>query len=79
MILQARGKQYEIIKGSDVLRDGVYVELSDITDKDNRKYLLEIFHSDANGTELFSSEKMEIPYNILLETIKLAEKWLDPE
>ena len=79
MILRSQGRRYEIIKGSDVQRDGVYVELSDITEEDKRLYLLTIFHSDENGTELFSTEKLEIPYSILLETIKVADKWLNPQ
>lgn len=78
MIIESQGRRYEIMKGSDVQRDGVYVDLTDITDENDKEYIMEIFHSDENGLEIFSSEKTEIPYEVLLKVIEISNQWLKP-
>jgi hypothetical protein len=40
---------------------------------------LEIFHSDVDGAEIFSSEKIQVPYGILIRTIRVADEWLNPK
>ena len=77
MKIEARGRKYEILKGSDIDRDGVYVELNDITG-DETVFLLEIFHSDESGDELLNSEKSTIPFEVLKQVIEVADKWLKP-
>lgn len=76
--MEKNGRKYEILRCSDVQRDGVYVELNDVTDGEI-KFLLEIFHSDSTGEEVFYSEKAVIPLEILREVLDVADEWLKPK
>ena len=76
--LEVNGRKYEIVRGSDVDRDGVYVELNDVTDQET-KFLLEIFHSDSTGQEVLYAEKTEIPLEVLQAVLEVASQWLKPK
>jgi hypothetical protein len=78
MLIEKNGRKYEILRCSDVIRDGAFVELNDITDGEMR-FLLEIFHSDSTGEEVFFSEKTEIPLGVLREVLGVADQWLKPK
>lgn len=56
-----KGRSYEILFGSDIQRDCVYLELSDRT-KEPFEVLAEIIHYDEIGKVVFSCYKEEIPY-----------------
>ncbi|MEN9844557.1 MAG: hypothetical protein RLZZ612_2386 [Pseudomonadota bacterium] len=60
-------RTYEIIFGSDVIRNGVYLELSDRTEP-GIKVLAEVFFYDEEGHVVFTSYQKEIPYHLV--------KWL---
>ncbi|GAB2880073.1 hypothetical protein GCM10027277_56620 [Pseudoduganella ginsengisoli] len=60
-------RTYEIIFGSDVIRNGVYLELSDRTGP-QIEVMAEVFFYDEEGRVVFTSHKDEIPYNLI--------KWL---
>lgn len=76
--MEKNGRKYEILRCSDVQRDGVYVELNDVTDGEI-KFLLEVFHSDSTGEEVLYSEKAAIPLEILREVLDVADEWLKPK
>lgn len=58
------GRKYEIIFGTDVQRDGVYLELSDRTD-DPIEVLATVFYYDELGKVVFSAPKVEIPFTLI--------------
>jgi hypothetical protein len=60
-------RRYEILFGSDVLRDGVYLELSECTDQ-TRNVLAEVFFYDEIGRLVFTAFEPDIPYSLV--------KWL---
>jgi len=62
-----QGRQYEIIFGSDVQRDGVYLELSDRTGN-TAEVLAEVFHYDEEGKVVFNCHRKDIPLPLI--------KWL---
>ncbi|WP_163836719.1 hypothetical protein [Spartinivicinus ruber] len=64
------GRKYEIIFGSDVQRDGVYLELSDRTEKEI-EVIAEVFHYDELGKVVFSCYKENVPFQLI--------KWLMDE
>jgi hypothetical protein len=70
------GRKYEIIFGSDVQRDGVFLELSDRTEETN-KVIAEVFHYDEIGKVVFNGYKEEIPYQLIkwLMDEVAKEKW----
>ena len=75
MIIGVNGRQYEILKGSDLQRDGAFVELNDVTDSE-KKFLLEVFHTDSTGEEVFYTEKTEIPLQVLKAVMDATNQWL---
>lgn len=58
------GRRYEILFGSDVLRDGVYLELSDRTDE-VAVALAEVFYFDELGKAVFSAFKEDVPLELI--------------
>ncbi|MEX9793699.1 hypothetical protein [Morganella morganii] len=46
MFIEDNGTRYEIIRGSDIVRDGMYIELR-LPDTFSVKQLAEIFYSDV--------------------------------
>lgn len=64
------GRKYEIIFGSDVIRDGVYLELSDRTEE-NIDILAEVFYYNELGKIEFNCFKERVPYQLI--------KWLMDE
>ena len=64
MLKEYNGKKYEILFGSDVLRDCVYLELSDRS-QEPFEVLAEIIHYDEIGKVVFSCYKEEIPFPLI--------------
>lgn len=60
-------RRYEILFGSDVQRDGVYLELSECTYR-TRNVLAEVFFYDEIGRLVFTVFAPDIPYSLV--------KWL---
>ena len=67
VIKEYNGKKYEILFGSDVQRDCVFLELSDRS-KEPFEVLAEVIHYDEIGKVVFSSYHEEIPFPLI--------KWL---
>lgn len=57
------GRRYEIIFGSDVQRDGIYLELADRTDE-IVEVLAETFFYDEHGKVTFNAYKNDIPLQL---------------
>ncbi len=76
MIIERDGKRYEIIKTSDIVRDGMWLELSLGTDAPKKDML--IFYSDVDGTFSFSADCRDIPLDIVEQFIAMAHELLPP-
>ena len=70
VLKELEGRKYEIIFGSDVQRDGVYLELSDRTGE-TVEVIAEVFYYDEIGKVVFNCFREEIPYQLI--------KWLMDE
>jgi hypothetical protein len=70
------GRNYELIFGSDVKRDGVFWELSELTDG-VRDIIAEAFFYDELGYVVFNTYRLEIPYSLIkwLHDAVLEEGW----
>jgi hypothetical protein len=69
---------FHYIFGSDIQRDGVFLELERSTGPE-RGPVFEIFRSDVNGHYMFSSyEPVEMPLQILEEFVAAARQRLKP-
>ena len=70
VLKELEGRKYEIIFGSDVRRDGVYLELSDRTGE-TVEVIAEVFYYDEIGKVVFNCFREEIPNQLI--------KWLMDE
>lgn len=70
------GRQYELLFGSDVIRDGVFLELSELADG-VRDIMAEAFFYDELGYVVFNAYRLEIPYPLImwLYDAVLKEGW----
>ena len=69
--------QYEMRRGSDVLRDGMYLELS-IRGSSPLRLVAEVFYSDITHEYFVTCYEENIPLEILENLISQAKKSLPP-
>jgi hypothetical protein len=67
------GRTYEIVFGSDVVRDGVFLELTDWTGAEP-KIILEAFWSDAIGTFTVYACCTDLPFVVLDHFVQEARR-----
>lgn len=69
--------EFEIIRGSDLLRDGIYLELS-VKDTSPLQQVAEIFYSDITHEFFLSCYEENIPLEEIKKLISAARKYLPP-
>ncbi len=75
---ESQNRKFDIIIGSDLQRDGMYCELTEIL-SDKKIYLGEIFFSDINQSFLSNFSDINIPLDILEWFIDTSKKRLPPK
>lgn len=74
------GRLFEVVMASDVIRDGMALELTDLGDTKGSGPALEIFWSDVSQSMTFSAHRdVEIPMEILTRFTDLAARDLPPK
>jgi hypothetical protein len=71
----ADGTKYSIIRGSDVDRDGMYLELSET---ESKKVIAEVFYSDRTHDFSITCFQEDIPLNLIESLIQDAKRLLPP-
>ena len=61
---------YELITASDVIRDGLGIEL---WNKNENKLLIEIFRNDSKKKIEFYSEKSDLPFEVIEQLLDTFE------
>jgi len=74
MLLKHDGQEYTSRVGSDITRDGMYVEASD--KPDGFKEVLEIFYSDVGGKMSVTLYRPDVPLEIVEWAIAIARERL---
>lgn len=75
MIVEIGGLKYECIRGSDIIRDGIYLELS----TSDGQWVLEIFYSDQTGKMTLSGPAAPLSLEVVEWVIAQAKVRLPPE
>lgn len=70
-------RDYTYIMGSDVQRDGMYLELA-LADDGLEQALAEVFYSDVDGTMTFSGYAPDLPLEVVEWLISEARRRLPP-
>nr|WP_320117450.1 hypothetical protein [uncultured Marinifilum sp.] len=61
-------KEYELIIASDVIRDGIGLE---IWEKSSNSMIVEIFRNDSKRQIEFFSEKVDVPLDLIEKSIEI--------
>lgn len=69
------GIEYTIVRGSDVDRDGMYLELSE---KESKNIIAEVFYSDRTHDFSLSCFRPDIPLALIESLINDAKQLLPP-
>ena len=77
MRIEFGGQAYELVFGSDIQRDGVYLELSDLSAPDP-VVVLDAFHWDADGRITVSAYCEDVPFEIVEWFIAEVRRRLAP-
>jgi len=76
--MNIEGQEYVFIRGSDLERDGMFLEL--YLDRDpNGRPLAECFYSDADGSMTLTVFESSTPEAALVWLKKEGVRWLPPE
>jgi hypothetical protein len=71
MNFKVGNRTYEIIRATDVDRDGIGIEL---WDRDRDKLIMEVFRHDDKKELIFSCDKGEIPLEVVDRFLKEFEE-----
>lgn len=77
MTTEKGSPSYDFVIGSDIARDGMYVEVR-LKDTNPLLVLAEIFFSDQTHTFTLNCYVQNIPMDVILELIDIAQKRLPP-
>ncbi|MTC47480.1 hypothetical protein GKR71_16765 [Providencia sp. wls1922] len=69
--------EYELSRGSDIVRDGMYLELT-MANTDPVLQLAEVFYSDVTHQFTLTCYEPNIPLAIIEDLIEQAKKLLPP-
>lgn len=75
--MRVGGRDYTYIMGSDVQRDGMYLELA-LANDGQEEVLAEVFYSDVDGTMTFSGYVPDLPLEVVEWLISEAHRRLAP-
>jgi hypothetical protein len=70
-----RGQEYHHVVGSDVQRDGMYLE---VTDTRAAPDVLEVFYSDRTDEMTFTAYRPDIPLEVVEWALTMAKERLIP-
>ncbi len=69
------GRTYEILFGSDIINDGVFIELNDLQQQDPNQVLF-AFRSDIDNRITIHIYQKKIPYELMERFLEEVEKQL---
>lgn len=72
------GRRYEVLRGSDVQNDGMYLEMNDVSGSTPDTVLF-AFRSDRDGRFTFSAFRQDLPLEAVEWFIGRARALLAPE
>jgi len=76
--VEFEGKQYYLVMGSDVIRDGMWLEFYGQTDGDAGVLVLTVFYSNADGRMSLTAYETDLPLQMVEWFIARARELLPP-
>lgn len=75
MPFECRGREYHYVVGSDLQRDGMYLE---VTDTPSGPLVLEVFYSDQTDQMTFTAGREDLPFELVEWALATARQRLTP-
>ena len=72
------GREYALVMGSDVERDGMFLELDDLTGGE-RETVAEVFYADGDGSMALTEYREGVPRAVLAWLRDEAARRLPPQ
>ncbi|WP_046120504.1 hypothetical protein [Ensifer aridi] len=76
-MIEFGGRHFVLIHGSDVQRDGMYIEISEQIDGGTH-VVLEVFYRDEDGRMTFSAFSEDLPLELVEFAAQTARERLTP-
>ena len=73
MLIEHQGRQFSTVRGSDVVRDGMFLELSEAG---SSSPLMEVFYSDADGSFSIRGFGGSVPLSVAEQFVAFARQLL---
>jgi hypothetical protein len=67
---------FDLVRGSDVDRDGMFLEVWEVAQGQRDGPLAEVFHSDVTGAMTFSAYAEDIPFEAIAWLLERARELL---
>ena len=67
--MTVREDEYQFLVGSDIQRDGMYLEMSDATGA----CVTEVFYSDVTGSMVVTLDKPSLPFEAVEQLLSMAK------
>lgn len=78
-VWESAGQLFEVVMASDLIRDGMVLELTDLAQDASPGPVLEIFWSDVDNTFTFLAHRpAQVPMDILTRFVESARQRLPP-
>ena len=76
-MMEIGGRRFVSVRGSDVERDGMYIEVSEQVGSKDR-VVLEVFYSDVDNRMTFSAFEKDLPFELIEQVAQTARERLTP-
>ncbi|OJF96453.1 hypothetical protein [Pararhizobium antarcticum] len=76
-MMEFGGRKFESVRGSDVERDGMYIEVSEKIGNQQR-VMLEVFYSDEDNRMTFTAFEKDLPFELIEQVAQTARERLTP-
>ncbi|WP_353951171.1 hypothetical protein V6K52_16260 [Knoellia sp. S7-12] len=78
-VYESQGRRFEMVMASDVIRDGVGLELTELSAGQDPGPVLEVFwHDDGSGFDFLSHRSGNLPFDVVERFVAEARRSLPP-
>ena len=77
-VWEHKGRPYEVVMASDLARDGMALELTDLGSPASAPVLEAFWHDDGNGFEFIAHGAAALPFEVVERFVAAARDRLPP-
>jgi hypothetical protein len=77
-VWERKGRKFEVVMASDVINDGMGLELTDLGSSDSGPALEAFWHDDGSGFDFIAHHAGTLPFAVVERFVAAARKNLPP-